>query len=100
VSGASLVAGIVTGVLELRYNEVVEDRCDPVTKACDDEGRAATTAAANLSTASTVTFIVGGVGFVAGSILMLTRTLGKPAPVSAGIVVLPGQASAVISGRF
>lgn len=102
VSGATFVAGVVTGGLVLAYDRVIDDHCDPISNECDDEGREASDVRAGLSTASTVTYIVGGVGMALGSALLLTRNLGKAnkAPVSAGFVVMPGHASVVLSGRF
>ena len=78
---AGIAAGVVTGVLAIRELPTVDTHCphQNIIDDCDDIGAAAYRRLRALSTASTVSFVVGGVGLGASVVLFLAA---PPAPAS------------------
>ena len=81
VGGALIGTGIVTGIVAATWAHVVHDHCD-ATHVCDSRGTAALDHAHSFSTASTVTWISGGVFATVGVVLFLLGRRVPHAPVS------------------
>jgi hypothetical protein len=103
VGGAGVIAGAVTGVLALRKVSDAQKGCTAPgpdgLRHCPMNNQAPAETARKLTTASTATFIVGGVGLAAGVVLAVLRP-GGGAPAKAGVVVDVGPGSIGVRGRF
>lgn len=88
VGAAGLGVGAVTGILAVSKTAALDDRCPDRICVPTEEGDHAT--ARHLATASTVGFIVGGVGVAAGvTLLLLHPGSGSRAPERSGLIVGP-----------
>ncbi len=102
LGAAGIIAGGITGYMALVQKETVDARCD-ANYSCDVVGYAAVDRFRTLGTASTVSFIAGGVFAGVGITLLL---VSRRTPVATGMdvrmrtVVLPGNANFSIEGAF
>jgi hypothetical protein len=80
VGAVGLLVGVVTGGLTLAKKSTINAHCnfpgDPY--GCDPTGLAATTSAKTLSVASTVGFVIGGVGLATGAVVFFTDPNRNP----------------------
>ncbi|HSO36001.1 MAG TPA: hypothetical protein VLT33_25915 [Labilithrix sp.] len=88
VGGALVVFGAVAGGVALSAGKDARSRCPSYPTACTAEGTAANERAFGWATASTATFIAGGILAAAGVVLLLTA----PRATSAQIAVSPAGA--------
>ena len=98
IGGASLIAGGITGAMELSQTSSLSSTCS--NKVCPPSQYGALDSANALATVSTIAFIAGGV-FVAGGVIALL--VGKPsAPAATQAHVEPwfGFGSAGVRGSF
>jgi hypothetical protein len=98
IGGASLIAGGITGVMELSQQNALSTSCP--NHVCPPSQYGALDTANTLATISTVTLIVGGAGVAAG---VITLFVGKPstaAPTQARIEPWIGLGSAGVRGTF
>ncbi len=97
VGGASLIVGGVAGALALAKHSQLADAC-PDRNNCDPGLRPNIDSYHRLGTISDVGFIVGGVGVLAGVVLLVTQ----PKETTTGTKVTPyiGLGSAGVSGVF
>lgn len=102
LGAAGLIAGGITGYLALEQKAAVDARCD-ANYSCDAVGIAAVDRFRTFGTASTVSFIAGGVFAGVGITLLL---VSRRTPVATGMdvrmrtVVLPGNTNFSIEGAF
>ena len=98
IGGASLVAGAITGGIEIAQQSSLGTSCP--NHVCPPSQYGALDGANTLATLSTITFIVGGVGVAAGVVALL---LGKPsarAATQAHVEPWIGLGSAGVRGTF
>jgi hypothetical protein len=97
VGGASLIVGGVAGGLALAKNSQLEDAC-PDRNNCDPSQRSNIETYRRLGTIADVGFIAGGIGVVAGVVLLVTQ----PKETTSGTKVTPyiGLGTAGVSGVF
>jgi hypothetical protein len=88
VGGAGLVLGIGAGVSALHSNSTIRHACGD-TPVCPPSEQGALASAKGVANASTVGFVVAGVGVATGVVLLVVRPGGKAARV--GIAVGPGS---------
>jgi hypothetical protein len=101
IGGAGLILGGVTGGLALGAHSTLAGEC-PATN-CPSSAQNDLNSYHAYATLSTVGFIVGGVGAVAGVVLLLTAPKGEsPPPAQAGLRVVPvlGPGSIGAVGQF
>jgi hypothetical protein len=106
VGGAGLIAGTVLGIMSNRRASDLEDQCP--NKTCPASAQDDLDSGRRLGTGSTIAFAVGGVGVVAGAVLLLTSgsgsgvSTGHGAPGRERVGVAPwlGFGSAGLAGRF
>jgi hypothetical protein len=97
--------GAVTGGLTIGKVSILDERCAP-DRVCSEQERSTFDEANRLSAASTIGFVVGGVGLAAGVTLLIVRPGGPPSlpanPRSAldRVTVLAGPAWLGIKGDF
>jgi hypothetical protein len=82
LGAASLVVGVGTGAVVLTKRSVVSANC--AGGVCNTQGLEAVESARPLATASTASFVIGGIGLGTALVLFLTDRR-VPAPVQAGI---------------
>jgi hypothetical protein len=87
VGVAGVGTALVLGAFALEKKHLVQDHCRP-DRRCDPEGLDAASSGATLSTASTVTFVVGLAAVSAGAYLVLTGKGEKRTAL--GAAVAPG----------
>jgi hypothetical protein len=78
IGGAGLAAGAVTGFLAMQKHSDLANKCDRA--ACQLAQQGDLDSYHTIATISTAGFIVGGVGVVAGVVLMLTRPKPETVP--------------------
>ncbi len=98
IGGASLVAGGITGVMELSQQNSLATTCP--NHVCPPSQYGALDTASTLATISTVTLIVGGAGVAAGIITLFVGKPSTPAPTQARVEPWIGLGSAGIRGTF
>jgi hypothetical protein len=91
---AALIAGSATGIAGLERKGAGDDLCDAERGVCDQDGADAHDAARKLLTTTTVCWIVGGVAFGTGLVLVLTAPSGDEP--SAALRVGPTGASVLV----
>lgn len=102
LGAAGLITGGITGYMAMKQKETVDARCN-ANYICDPVGTAAVDRFRTFGTASTVSFIAGGVLAGVGVTLLL---VSRRNPTFAGVdmhlraVVLPGQTNWSIEGAF
>ena len=72
VGVASLIAGVVTGVMGLHQESIGDANCSDATRTCTQTGVGANDAARSLATVSSIALVVGIVGTGVGTYLYLT----------------------------
>jgi hypothetical protein len=94
--------GSVAGLAAISKGNLSRRICPSDGACADADGVDANEAAKRLSTVSTVGFIAGSVGLVAGTLLLLTAPAASKArpPVSVAAAVAPGAAALVAVGTF
>lgn len=99
VGAAGLAFGTVMGVLELGKVADLEKRCP--NKQCTADAQSDIDKANQLATLSTAGFVVGGVGVVAGVVLLAVRKKA-PSQTSTGVTVTPwvGAGTFGLAGKF
>jgi hypothetical protein len=87
---AVLGAGVVTGLLAMNKQTIVERDCVAAENWCrTDEGVRASAAGSTLAAVSTASFILGGASLAVGGYLLLTK---KDAPATARVAATAGPA--------
>lgn len=94
LGGAGLIVGAVTGGMALSITSDIKDRC--VGDSCLIADRADADRANRFATASTISFIVGGVAAAAGTVLLLLPVVMDPAT-TAELALGVGTASVRLS---
>ncbi|HRG96358.1 MAG TPA: hypothetical protein PLR99_08930 [Polyangiaceae bacterium] len=95
---AGLGVGALTGVLAMSKNSESKDLCPTEGRCASQAGVAANDSAKTLGTVSTIAFIAGGVGVVAGVTLVLTS--GSKSRPSATLSVAPSLGGLLVRGAF
>ena len=98
IGGASLVAGGITGILELSQQSSLSTSCP--NHVCPPSQYGALDSANTLATVSTVTLIVGGAVAAAGLITLFVGKPSAPSPAQARIEPWIGLGSAGLRGTF
>jgi hypothetical protein len=101
LAGAGLIAGGVTGALAMRSYASVSVRCP--NGVCPPDTHEDLRSGKALGTASTISFIVAGVGAAAGVVGLFLPLKGSPAPASGGsdnVSIWVGAGSAGVRGAF
>ncbi len=99
VGGAGLVAGSITGLVAMGQRTSLQDEgCEG--NACYTDQASDVDSYNSMRTASSVGFIVGGVGLAAGATLLLTAPSHAERAPTAGAGLWIGVGSAGVSGRF
>lgn len=97
--GASLIAGVITGAMELSQQSTLSTSCP--NHVCPPSQYGALDSANTLATVSTVTLIVGGAALVAGVItLFVPKPSANASPAQARIEPWIGLGSAGLRGTF
>lgn len=96
LGAAGLAVGIVTGVVANSKHDALANECDSGN--CPPSAQGDLDAFHSMRTVSTVAYVVGVVGLVAGGVLWLTVPSPHPARASAHVWLGPGSAG--IGGRF
>lgn len=97
VGGAGLVLGAVTGGLALGKHSTLKNECPG--GVCGPNASSDLSSYHTMGTLSTVGFIVGGVGAVAGAVLLFVGPKSSPKS-SAWVMPFVGPGSAGVVGRF
>ncbi len=97
LGAAGLVVGIATGVVAGSKHGALANECDSQGN-CPPSAQGDIDAFHSMRTVSTVAYVVGAVGLVAGGVLWLTAPSPHPAHASAQVWLGPGSAG--IGGRF
>ncbi|MDB4997950.1 MAG: hypothetical protein JWM74_5382 [Myxococcaceae bacterium] len=79
LGGAGIVVGTITGIMALGRKSDATTNCPQSRCVAGSQGEADLSAAKTLGTASTVGFIVGGVGVATGVVLLFTSSSSTPA---------------------
>lgn len=98
IGGASLIAGAITGAMELSQQSSLQTNCP--NHVCPPSQYGALDSANTLATVSTITLIVGGAAVAAGVITLFVGKPSTPAPKEAHIEPWIGLGSAGLRGTF
>jgi hypothetical protein len=98
IGGASLVAGGVTGAMELAQTSSLSTSC--ANKVCPPSQYGALDSANTLAVVSTISFIAGGVAVAAGVVALLVGKPSAPAAAQAHVEPWIGFGSAGIRGTW
>lgn len=98
IGAVGLALGIITGVMSINEVDDLKSRCRPDNH-CPAADRSQADTADALATASTIGFVVAGVGVVAGTALLIFRPAGGSGHSSAATVRI-GPGSVSLRGRF
>lgn len=103
VALAGLVVGAVTGLLAIQERNVVADNCKP-SGGCNPLGFEAAGRMRSLGTASTLGFVIGGVGVATGATLLIATPSQPTVPPGVGSQAQSGLPwspfSMVVTGKF
>jgi len=99
LGGAGIIVGSITGALAIRKHSQLKNACGG--SGCPAGQSGALDSYHTMTSLSTVSFIVGGVGAAAGAVLLLTQPT-RPSQAARGAVVTPyiGISSVGVTGTF
>ena len=89
LAGAGIVVGTITGIMALGRKSDATKNCPQSRCLAGSQGEADLSAAKALGTASTVGFIVGGVGIATGVVLLFTSSSSTPPATRASLPPAP-----------
>jgi hypothetical protein len=95
---AAMSGGIVTGIISLKKNVDVEEKCDH--DICDAENRDLVKTRDRFAAISTVLWIAGGAATATGVALMLVWWKKRENIQSSSLTILPGVGGVTIAGGF
>jgi hypothetical protein len=98
VGAVALGVGIATGAASMAKVSDIQQRCDGTQCLKSDAGNA--DAARGLATASTVSFVLAGVGVATGGVLLLVRRRAGTTPEPPRVEAAIGPASLLVRGAF
>jgi hypothetical protein len=103
IGGAGLIAGAITGGLSLAKGSTLQDECAADATpgdACDPDRQGDVDSALLVSHISTISFAVGGAGFVLGFVSLVFDLGADGATTSSSLRPLLGPGYVGVSGRF
>ncbi len=98
IGGATLIAGGITGAMELSQTSSLQSGCS--NKVCPPSQYGALDSASTLATVSTIMFVAGGVLVAGGVIALLVGKPSAPAPTAARVEPWIGFGAAGVRGSF